>query len=197
MRYFRVMMAMAVTVLGLAGCLRQPDRVGVSVSARRAKADLLGLHIDRVVPMAGARAEWDLDKQLTAYLEVMAARGAASDQDPVIHGQVTGHLVSGELGLNYFPWPTRALGLELGLETNYAAYDIQGGWGPVQVELADKLLGVGLNLGLTGEVPLTRDRRWRFFWGAGYHLTETSADRARIDLDGWYGQVGLKISLDP
>lgn len=90
----------------------------------------------------------------------------------------------------------RWLGLELGAEISRAEYKLRGHYGPLELVQSDRLWVGGLNLGVVGECPLTRDGRFKLCWGAGYNFTATRARRAEIDLGGWYGLVGLEISLD-
>ena len=190
--YQLILVALAGVVVG---CVRSPDQIGLVVSARQAKAEYLGLKIRRLVPMAGVEAKWNLDQKLDAYLRLQGVSGTVSDQDPILHGNVHGQLFSGEVGLDYFPLPTRAIGLKLGAELFSANYNLRGSWGPVRLDLDDQLIGAGLNLGLVGEVLLTKNQRWQLFWGAGYHFTESWADNTRVDLDGGYALIGVKISL--
>ncbi len=181
-------------VLMMAGCT--PDRASVSLNVRQVKGSHRTLTVNDLIPIGELRLKKKLDERLDAYVKLQYIQGELAARHPIANGDAGGQLMGGGLGLDYFPWPhKRWLGLELGAEFFSADYEMRGRWGPIKLVEPDRLWGAGLNLGLVGEIPLGQSERWRVIWGAGYNLTETNARRARVDLGGWYGLVGLEISL--
>lgn len=188
------------TLTGTGGCVEilervKPDRISVGVTARQIEGAYKGFKVKTVMPVWEVRAKKKLADSLDAYGRIQFNQGTLSAQHDILWGKAEGDFESLGVGLNYFPLDTRAIGLEVGLEIFRAEYEMQGGLGPIRQITPDRFWGGGLNLGAVGKISLDKKRRWHFVWGAGYNFTETDARKAKADLDGWYGIVGIEINL--
>lgn len=172
-----------------------PDRVSAGLAARQLRGRHNGFKADAVIPLWEVRAKKRLTDNLDLYGRLQLNRGAVEADHPIARGEGEGHLESVGLGLNYYPFETRAIGLDWGAEGYHAAYQMRGGFGPIGDQTSDRFAGLGTNLGLVGEVPLDKKKRWSLVWGAGYNLTATDAHRADVSLDGWYGTLGFQLNL--
>lgn len=177
------------------------DRVSAGVTVRQLKGDHLGFRAKTTFPVAEIRATRKLTDNLDLSIrgqftsgEVEAGHRTARE---VLHGQGQGNFEGLGLILTYFPLKTRFIGGEIGIEAYRAEYDMRGWSGRrlVKQTIADRFWGGGVNLGLTGEIPLDQKERWHFVWGGGYLFTATDARKANVDLDGWYGTAAIQVSL--
>lgn len=174
----------------------EPDRVSVGVTARQIEGDYRGLKVKTTMPVWEVRAKKKLiDSRLDAYGRIQFNQGTLKARHNVLEGKSRGYFENVGVGLNYFPLDTRMIGLEVGIETFRAEHKMQGGFGPIRQATSDRFWGGGVNLGTVGEIPLDKGKRWRFVWGAGYNFTDSNSKKARVDLDGWYGIVGIEINL--
>ena len=191
----------AILVTFLGGCGgKGPDRVTVGGAVRQVGLCYLGQRSKILLPVGEVR----LVKKITPHLDGEARLQFISQPPMMIptmivggvnSDKVTGNFQSFGLGLNYFPWDTRAIGVEGGAEMFRAKYGTEY----EVLRIADHFWGGGVNLGITGEISLDRRRKGHLVWGGGYNFTENNSEatigKAGVDLDGWYGTLGIKIRL--
>jgi hypothetical protein len=193
-----ILIILAVFFGGCGG--KGPDWVTIGGAVRQVGLSYLGQRSKILLPVGEVR----LIKEFTPHLDGEVRLQFISQPPMMIPtvmvggvnwDEVTGNFQSFGLGLNYFPWETRAIGVELGAEIFRAEYEIESG----VLRIADHFWGGGANLGLVGEIPL--DQRWKchLVWGGGYNFTastsEATIEKAEVDLDGWYGTLGIKVRL--
>ena len=177
-----------------------PARVTIGGAVRQAAVSYWGERGKILLPVGEVR----LMKEITPHLDAQARLQFIS-QPPmmipaVMVGEIDSEKIKGNfqsfgLGLNYFPLKSRAIGVELGTEIFRGEYEIE-----YRVfRLADRFWGGGVNLGVLGEIPLGQREKCRLIWSGGYNFivspTEATAQKAGVDLDGWYGALGIKIRL--
>lgn len=172
----------------------KPERVSAGIVARQLRGSNLGFKVDTVMPVWEVRAKKKLAENLDAYVKGQFNKGAVGAGHPIADGEGKGHFESAGVGLDYFPFKTRALGLEAGMEMYYADYEMRGGLGPIQAATPDSFWGGGGNLGLVGEIPLDKKQRCSLVWGVGHNFTATEAKEARVNMSGWYGGLSLQFS---
>ncbi len=191
--------ASILVLIGLSGflgaCVISPDRGSLGLATRQISGKYNGMRAKAVIPLWELRAKQRLTDNLDAYAQLQFNQGGVQATHPVLAGQAEGSFVSGGLGVHYFPITSRVMGLDLGLEAYQARYRMMGRLGPIKLTTPDQFTGLGLNLGAIGEIPISKSKDWRVVWGMGYHFTETFTRRADVDLDGWYGSIGIEITL--
>jgi hypothetical protein len=172
----------------------KPDRLSVGITSRQIAGSYQGSKVNTMIPLWEVRAKKAAAKNLDAYARLQLNHGAVTAEHPVYEVKSEGDLESLGFGLNYFPFETRLLGLEAGVEGFRAGYKMRGHLGPIKQVTPDSFWGGGFNLGLVGEVPLTKNERWKLIWGAGHNFTATECGRAEVGLSGLYGTVNIEIN---
>ena len=173
----------------------KPDRVSVGMTGRQITGSCQGSKVDTMMPLWEARAKKAAAKNLDTYARLQFNHGALSADHPICSGKAEGDFESLGFGLDYFPFPTRLLGLEMGVEGFRAEYEMRGRLGPIRQATSDSFWGSGFNLGLMGEVPLAKNERWKLVWGAGRNFDAVERGRAKVDLGGWYGTMAIEFNL--
>ena len=175
----------------------KPDRVSVGMTGRQVSGTYQGFEVKTTMPLWELKAKKKLQENLDAYARLQFNHGALSAGHSICSGEAAGTFTSIGFGLNYFPFDTRLFGFEAGVESFQAEYEMRGRLGPIKQVTPDSFWGGGFNLGLVGEVPLTKNERWKLIWGAGYNFTTVESGRAKADLGGCYGGLGIEIGLEP
>jgi hypothetical protein len=187
---WKIKLVVAVILLGVSGC-------SVGLAARELRGRHAGFRVKTVMPLYELRAKRALGEKLDATAWLQFNEGAVKAEHLFARGKATGTFGAGGVGLDYYPFPSRLFGLSAGLESFAASYRMRGNFGPLGQSESDRFFGFGVRLGFTGEIPLGRASRFHLLWGAGYGLSALQTHSAAVDLDGWYGQVGLRFSLEP
>jgi hypothetical protein len=165
------------------------------MSARQLRGSNKGFKVDTVMPVWEVRAKKKLAENWDAYVKGQFNKGAVGAKHPIAEGEGEGYFVGVGGGINYFPFRTRAMGLDAGLEAYHSEYEMRGGFGPIREATSDHFSGGGMNLGAMGEIPLDKKQRWSLVWGAGHNFTVTEAREARVNMSGWYGTIGFQLNL--
>src|SRR3989344_8747756 len=189
-----ILVALAVFLSGCGG--KGPDRVTVGGGVRQVGLSYLGQRSKILLPVG----EVQLTKEITPHLDGEARLQFISQPPMMIPtmmvggvnwDEVTGNFQGFGLGLNYFPWETRVIGVKFGAETFRAEYRVESG----VLRTTNRFWGGGANLGLVGEVPLDQQWKCHLVWSGGYNFTANTSEatiwKAEVDLDGWYATLGF------
>jgi len=175
----------------------KPDRVSVGITGRQIAGSYQNFKVDTTIPLWELKAKKKLRENLDAYSRLQLNHGALSADHPICSGKTRGTFTSFGFGLDYFPFETRLLGFEVGVESFYADYRMMGRLGPIKETTPGSLWGGGFNPGLVGELPLTKDQRWKLIWGISHNFTATKCRGTKASLGDWSGGVGIEIRLGP
>jgi len=195
-----VLSLLAGSVFSCSGCSQiaekiRPDSVRVGVVARQIKGKYRRFKVRENPCFYRIQGNKKLNDEIDFYARLDYNHGSIDASHDFLDGKVSGHFESLGLGVNYFPFDSRYVGFDLGVEGFYADYGMSGGKFRFRDKTPDSLFGYGFNTGVVGEIPLDKKRRFFISWGAGYNFTDSFVKKANADFDGWYGFLGVGINL--
>lgn len=170
-------------------------RIVLGTTVRQISGQHQGFETETWIPVWEVRTVEPITDQFDLYGKIQIGHGAVPADHQILAGEAKGDFFAGGIGLNYYPLSTRLVGLDAGMEVFQAKYRMRASYGPLAMDESDRFWGYGANLGLIGQFPLDRQGRWHLVWGVGYSFTDSFAHKASTNLDGWYGLIGISLTL--
>ncbi len=189
----------AVALCGIAccgGCDRKDlGKISLGGGVRQVRGEYLIKKTKILLPVAELKWQQEIKKDLDVYARLQAVGVSSNLGETLLGSEAKGEFQSLGIGINYYPFATRLIGLDLGTEIYRGSYRLAEDVGPVHLQIDDNFCGGGANVGGIGELKIGQWQDMELLWASGRNFTDTCGNRGGADLDGWYFILGAKIAL--